>query len=76
LLAQGAAMQKIFWRIVKGLETAVDWAKNTTVGQIVTVVVTVIIGLIVALISDRLVVGFAVTVVLLVLYGLLLTRRR
>ena len=69
-------MQKIFWRIVKRLETAVDWAKNTTVGQIVTLVGTVVIGLIVALISDSLAIGFAVTLVLLVIFGILLARRQ
>jgi len=76
LLAKGVVMQKIFWRIVKGLETAVNWAKNTTVGQIVTVVGTVVIGLIVALISDSLAVGFAVTLVLLVIFGIFLARWR
>jgi hypothetical protein len=69
-------MQKIFWQIVKGLETVVNWAKNTMPGQIVTVVSTVIIGVIVALITSDLTAGFVVTIVLLIGFGLLLVVRR
>ena len=69
-------MQKIFWRIIRGLEAAVGWAKNTMLGQIVTVVGTVIVGIIVALITSDLAIGIAVTAVLLVIFGLLLARRK
>ena len=69
-------MQKSFWRFVGRLESVFDWAKNTTPGQITTLVVIVIIGLIVTLLTYRPVTGFAVIFVLLVLYGLLLARRR
>lgn len=63
-------MQRIFWRISRGVERAVVWFVDTTLGGIVGAVLMVLICVLAALIASRPAFGLWAVVIVAVFVGL------
>jgi hypothetical protein len=63
-------VSRILWKIVGGLEKAVEWLGRTTAGRIVAAAIIVLIGVLVALITAE--PAFGIWTVLLLTIGLVL----
>jgi hypothetical protein len=69
-------MQPIFWRISQGVERAVAWFVDTTLGGIVGIALVVLICILAALIASRPAFGLWAIVIVAILVGLRVVLRR